>query len=163
MMLSIIMLLWPIVSFAQIYEYKNSHNDKIYSDRFPTNLTSPAKAIHATTASNTMGVAQNELALKNSNVFELKFVTPTQLQTFWNQDEIPVRLQTIPKLDEGQTLQILLDNSPLTSPVTQGQVTLRHILTGTHQLEARVLGRDRNVINASDKLIFYVHHTSSPQ
>jgi len=83
---------------------------------------------------------------------------PADGYTFHNQRKIRITLSIDPKLQEGDMLQLVLDNKDHGSPTTDQQIYLNQVERGSHTVQARIIDNKGHVIKESKKITIYVHY-----
>jgi hypothetical protein len=187
--LLLIIVIFPIISFAAIYMKKDQNGDILYTDTpienaeeitisdagqtSPSTSTPDANSTAALETTNEPGStppagvnAENNapLATEQSDaqpykVFEM--VSPKNQETIQNQPTIVVTFKTDPELKPGDTIQVSIDGKPWGNPVAGTRAEINLLERGEHTLSAQLLGKDRNVLNTIPPITIFVHRASN--
>lgn len=84
-------------------------------------------------------------------------VSPKDQETIQNQPEITFRIDLKPELQQGDRLQLLLDNQPVGDSGTSTQITLKNVSRGTHEVRAVIMRTGNTIIQQSNTITLYVH------
>lgn len=74
-----------------------------------------------------------------------------------NEGKVPIQIGLEPGLQPGHRIQLVLDGQPIGSPLSATDAVLSGIERGSHQLGARVLTGDGQVIGTVDSARFTLH------
>lgn len=156
--------------FGQVFQQTNPSGQIIYSD---TPLNDEAKQIAVPTINQTTGsdaisetssikkkVITVDSKASNEPYLLFQIESPKNGETIQNQPIIPVKIKIEPELDQGDTIQLLLDGKNLGPPLAKTVFELKEIDRGTHQLSAYVIGKNQQILNQSSVITIYVHHAS---
>ncbi|MGF1683017.1 DUF4124 domain-containing protein [Photobacterium minamisatsumaniensis] len=90
----------------------------------------------------------------------IKLLTPTHQQTLRNNEgKISVRAHASRKLNQGHTIQLLLDGKPYGKPQTQQQWQLSNLDRGSHTLQSQLLKYGK-VIASSETVTVFLHRAT---
>jgi len=183
----LLLLLNPVMGNAAIYMQQDSHGNVTYSD---TPLTSTAKEITvqppdtvSSPASSSVNLPSNsapvippppvtaiptstEPVIDQGQRYTNFFISsPTDQQTIQNQPTIPVEITLEPKLQTGNTIQLILDGQPAGSAVASVHPALGLVERGRHQLSAVILDQNQRILQQSNTITIFVQRVglNSPQ
>lgn len=83
-------------------------------------------------------------------------ISPKNQETIQNQASFTVTLNIEPPLQEGDTVQVLLDGKSWGQPVHDSHITMSEIDRGQHEIYAVLLDRDQKIIKQSNPITIFV-------
>jgi len=83
--------------------------------------------------------------------------SPAEQETLQNQPMIVVKVVVAPPLQEGDTIQLFLDGTPWGDARATTQFELTAPNRGTHQLSAKILDSNMQILKVSNSNTIYVH------
>lgn len=169
--LIIILFLVSATAHSGMYETLDPAGNIIYSDtpidkntqkvNLPAISTTEAMPVKTAPTSNN----QNQVALPDAvaakaakkpyTLFSIK--SPVDQSTIQNQPIITVEMDMEPELQEGDKIQIYLDDKPWGSPLTKSKIELPNVERGTHKIYAELLENNEVVIKKSESVTIFVH------
>jgi hypothetical protein len=182
--LLILFFLFACSTFADVYKSIDAQGNVIYSDT-PQNAqaekidlpeehagealtTTPAEQqAAASEESHEGGEAANPdqtLIVKAEKKPYTKFsiLSPANGETIQNQPNIMVEISIDPPLQEGDMIQIYLDNNPWGPPAHASQFQFTKPDRGTHQISAKLIGDNNTVLKDSGSNTVYIHQAHIP-
>ena len=94
--------------------------------------------------------------------YKVTIVAPKNEATIWdNLGNIVIQLQLEPKLQTGDTLEILLDGETVTETESSSKTTfqLTGVERGEHTLSAQVMSNEGDIIANSTPIVVFLHRT----
>lgn len=91
---------------------------------------------------------------------KIEIVSPKNQETITNQPSIPVQVKTEPALQPTDKVQVMLDDSPVGTPVSSSYQEIGLVDRGTHTLSAMIIGPDNQVKKTSETITIYVHRNT---
>lgn len=88
-------------------------------------------------------------------------ISPSDQETIQNQPVITVRFQIDPELQSSDSIQVYLDGNPVGAPSNAKEINLPLVERGTHQVSAKLLDGNNNVLKESNSITIYVHRASA--
>lgn len=169
--LVIILFLISAAAYPGMYETRDPEGNFIYSDTPidtttqkvnlpPLNTTEAIPVNKSSSANQANTAASPEPAVTKSQkkpytLFSIK--SPVDQSTIQNQPIITVEIDMEPELQEGDKIQIYLDEKPWGSPLTKNKIELANVERGTHRIYADLLENNEIVIKKSDTVTIFVH------
>lgn len=90
--------------------------------------------------------------------------------TVWNADSLPVSVNITPALQEGDTVQFLLNGSAVVPAVASTSTSIPKVINeqavlvrGTHTISANVLNASGEVLKTTPSITVFLHYTSVNQ
>lgn len=166
--LFIILCLFSLSTFANVYQQVDEHGTTVYSDtplsnqakkvelpgaqnyESPPSITTPPPK--TTTATTTVSIAEE--ARKPYTTFLI--ISPKDQETIQNQPIIYVEVQLDPKLQAGDVIQLFLDGKPFGSPSNSTHLQMSLVDRGTHQLSAVIVDANQKIVKESNSITMYV-------
>jgi hypothetical protein len=170
----LMLMIWvssSCISFADIYQQTDVDGNVTYSDVNTgqnadisstiknTNTVSspkPSTPQPATTSATAEAVAVPPVD-KPHTIFEIE--SPKNEETLYNQPTISVEIKIEPTLQEGETIQLLLDGKPMGPAQPTTHFALTYVDRGTHQLSAQLFKKNQ-MIKQTGTITIYVHKTN---
>lgn len=90
----------------------------------------------------------------------MKFTNIVNDQTFWNQRDIPVTIETDPTLQPGDKIQLYVDGKSFGNPVDSNSLTVTNLDRGQHQLEAKVIDKNGQELISTGSTTIYIHYAA---
>jgi hypothetical protein len=170
-MIFITLVLFNLTSYATIYQQGDVNGNITYSDS-PLNsnatIVSPPASTGSTTtpvvnpgsdvSSTATEVEASTVAIQNYLIFMID--SPKNNETIQNQPVIPVEIKLDPALQEGDQIQLILDEKPWGKSVKGTRLELDGVERGTHQLYAVMMNKDNQIKMKSNVITIYVHRNS---
>ena len=162
-----------IAAYGAIYVNQNSNGNIEYTDT-PTNNSqkvdvpavnttgraSPAPTSQTRPANNaSTAVAAAQSSPNAYTSFEI--VSPKAEETIQNQQVVAVQLKVEPNLNEGDKIQLILDNQPAGTPTPTMYQELPNVPRGTHTLSAEIINSQNQVIKQTATITIYIHLNST--
>lgn len=177
-LLFILLCICTIVSYATVYMKTDSAGNISYTDvpstnaqsvngitgntvpssQAPAPTTAPASQSTDGKSNQTQAIAPEE-GNKPYQTFTL--ISPTDQESIQNQVAIPVKVATEPELQPGDTIQLIVDGSPWGSPEKNTSLEIKLLDRGTHQVSARLMGANGNILKETNTVTIFVHRASS--
>lgn len=177
-LLFILLCICTIVSYATVYMKTDSAGNISYTDvpstnaqavngitgntvsssQAPSETTTPASQSTDNKSNQTQAIAPEE---GNKPYQTFTIVSPTDQQTIQNQVVIPVKVATDPELQPGDTVQLVVDGNPWGSPEKNANLEIKLLERGTHQISARLIGENGNILKETTTITIFVHRASS--
>jgi hypothetical protein len=138
-------------------------SDKL-NDTTATNNVMPATSepnlVQAT--SSTANTNLGPLTSNTTNSYSsIEVTSPSDQQTFQNQNPIPVSVVVQPPLQNGDKIQLLLDGAPYGPSQASTQFSISgDIPRGTHQVQARIIAVNGQSQNVSPAVTFFKQQAS---
>lgn len=88
--------------------------------------------------------------------------SPANGETLQNQPTIKVEISINPPLQEGDMVQIYLDNNAWGPPAHATQFQFTKPDRGTHQISAKLIGNDNTTLKSSGSNTVYIHQAHIP-
>ncbi|MCD6048075.1 MAG: uncharacterized protein K0S08_1722 [Gammaproteobacteria bacterium] len=161
---------------SSIYSLRGSNVSSFdsTSDNLNNTTTTSPTSLEPTQVANQAANTNPALASANtttSNTYSsIEVTSPSDQQTFQNQNPIPVSIVVQPPLQNGDKVQLLLDGAPYGPPQASTQLSINgDIPRGTHQVQARIIAANGQSQNVSPAVTFFkqqasilLHNTSPP-
>lgn len=175
------LLLNMVVCHAAIYMQTDKNGNTVYSDtpfghaqrmELPSgNQVSPSKVILPVAVPVSTKPGPSEGPLLDTTVVPVEQLTHQPYVTFYinspkdqesiqNQPVIPVEITLEPKLQQGDTVQLVLDEKLAGHPVESTHLELNQIDRGVHQLYAIILDSNQKITNKTKSITIYVHRVN---
>lgn len=152
----------PVLTQAAIYQ-KTDLNGRVYFSDKPMENATLIQLQPINTYGRTLKAEKKSLQTepeKPKNQYKtLSIAQPTDQQTFQNQREIPAILQLEPALREGDKIVWLIDGKPYQES-TNTQIILKSLDRGEHQLQAKLIDANNQILIATQTVVFYVHYST---
>lgn len=156
--------------YADIYKWTDSSGDVHFSDKprdgaekvmLPNvqSYSSPTTPPSQNASTNPRPASTSTDAGMGDDVVykQLNIVQPEDQQTIRNpQGYVSVILEPHPHLKKGDSLQIILDGTPLDKPKDNTLFALQNITRGSHTLAAQLIDANGKVILTSDVITIYM-------
>lgn len=166
-LLFILVILYMATAHAEIYEHRDnagnvsysdvpSHNAKLIQPNWMNNLSQPD--IKETPAIDT-AVIQTPVTVKQMYT-TFQFMSPSNEQTYQNQRDIPVELKVEPDLQEGDRVQLYVDNLLYGNPEPTTHLQLHQLDRGIHAIYAVIIDANKNIVKKTTTTTFYVHYAN---
>ena len=149
---------------AQIYKSVDENGVVTFSDKPPTEQQETVETIQTPAQVNRMqavSVPSTE-AIDNSDEEvvtdqTLRIVLPSDNATIpMGAGIFDVRIETSPELDNGETVELYLDEERVGDPQTDLEWTLSYVIRGAHQIQAKRLAADGSLVGISDPITVFV-------
>lgn len=159
----LLLLCWPLLSQAQIYKSTDADGNVVFTDKPPVGASKneqvQLKRLNTTPAPDpTVQPPRAEAVSVEPAAQPRVAITSPE-----NDAVIPmgpgnfsVQVETAPPLAEGQTLELLLDGTPVAPPQTSGSWALSNVLRGGHDLTVRRLDGGGEPLVTSEPVRVYV-------
>jgi len=177
------MKLWMIVLItffsisgsAEIYKSVDKNGVVTYSDQPETTSQAvqlPAVNIVTGPAKTTANATNSTNATDKKHVDYTAFAmsAPTDQDTIWNADSLPVSVDITPALQEGDTIQFLYDGAPAIPAVASTSASIPKVINdkpllvrGNHTLSANVLNANGDILKSTPSITVYLQYTSVNQ
>lgn len=89
-----------------------------------------------------------------------QIVSPKDQETIQNQPILNVEVKVEPELIKGDKMVLLLDNQEQGVPQEDTKFNIINIDRGRHQLRAKLLGRNGEVLKETNTITIFVHRAS---
>lgn len=150
---------------AEIYQTLEPDHSVHFSDIYTTDSQSITlddnriNVLSTLTPSASENIIENRSSLAN---VAISISSPKNSETFTTQENIPVVVNLQPKLEEGDSLQLLLDGQVIGTPQTSTEFLLPgNFARGTHQLQAQLIDKNHQILRSSQVITIYKHQAST--
>lgn len=166
-MLLVLVLLLPLGAVAKtIYKYYDADGNVVFTDQ-PTpgaeKMVIPeAQTYSAPRQTYTPSLppmpARNDGSLAPYSQFKIKAPAPDE--TFRNVEDVLVSLSIMPRLRQGDKVQLVLDGQSVGKPKPSPQFALPGVARGSHTLQAHIIGPQGETVMSSETVSFHMHRSS---
>lgn len=169
----LLILVLPITANATIYMQTDEAGNTTYSDiplskqAQPIEITKKEQAASTVSAPATTHaevkttkkttVTTEEISEENIPYRSFEITFPKNHGTIQNQQNFAVTFQIDPKLQKGDSIQLMLDGKLYGSPQAKDSIDLTNMERGAHHLSALLLDKNKQVIKQSNTVLFYLH------
>ncbi len=154
-------------SDAAIYQQQDPQGNITYSD-VPLSGSKTVTQPQSNTSTITQTPSTPNVSLKkpttpnaNSVYNNFSISIPQDQATIQNQPEFTVKLALEPSLQNGDKIQVILDGQPWGTPEASTAINMPLVDRGSHQLSARIIDKNQQVIKETQTITIYVHHASA--
>jgi len=165
--LAVILTATPALA-DQIYRWVDSSGQVHYSDVprdgaeqvdiAPTQTFAAPKRVARSSSSPASADATDEPAGYDAFVI----VSPSQEETIWNTGgAMTVAVNASPALQQGHSVSIYLDGSPVSKAPRATQTQLSEVVRGEHRITAEIRDASDRVIKTAEPVTFFYQQTSS--
>lgn len=165
--LLISLVLFATALSAAVYKWVDSDGNVYYSDipenpdAEPVDLPEFSRYRPRLPEASSTGAAGSGQTNEQRGQRILEIVKPESEATIRNnQGMVPVVLLVNPDLEQGQTLQLMLDGTPIQGTTTNTSMRLEGVVRGPHVLQARLLNEAGTTLASSDSIRFYMRQAS---
>lgn len=148
------------ISQAEIYQWTDSQGNVHFSDEPHPNAKSIELPKAQTFSSPKIELPKTDDKTTNGKPqasYTIKILAPVDEATIRNnQNTINVSLDITPSLKKGDKVQIVLDGTPIGSPVKNTSFIINDVYRGTHTIVAKVVNKDGKVLNTSKAVTFFM-------
>jgi hypothetical protein len=162
------LLLISFICSAAIYMQSSGGDATSYSD-MPTqgsqvvNVSgAPVMKMSPTAPTTSKAATPAKKAAKDTHQPYTSFSisSPVDQQTYQNQRDVEVSIDIKPKLQKGDAIGLVVDGAEFGTPSTSTQFSLHQLNRGTHQISAYLVGKDKNVLNQTGTVTFFIHYAA---
>jgi hypothetical protein len=159
----------PGLAQSDIYKVTHADGSISFTDQPPSDSHSSSVELLNNNRTNTVpGLApkpQASMTEAESEALAVTELTPKSvgITSPIDQTTIPmgpghfsVLAEVEPKLEPGETLQLVMDNTPVDEPITDTTWNLRFVIRGEHTLLINRIDSAGNVIASSEPVVVYV-------
>lgn len=175
--LILLLIIVSISTFAEIYMTVDKEGVPTYSDTptkgakevgvLPENNILPSQPPDI--SSKEMLPINNDKSQSTVNNFpqanivysNFQIVSPKDRETIQNQPTLMVQVKVEPDLIKGDKIVLLLDNKETGLPQEGMKFNVVNIDRGIHQLQAKLLGKNGEVLKETNTITIFVHRAST--
>lgn len=183
--IGILLSLFSINVFAQMYVAQESNGDIIYSDiPIPTSPVAstenikPPLALPGTITPDTTtikkveakspSVAPETVAIKKVETKpaevpftykKFRITSPLDKEAFQNQQSVSIEMQVKPKLQEGDRVQLYVDGKQIEQPKPSLKLNTGPIERGSHEVYCVIVDKNNTYMIQSNVITIYTHLT----
>jgi len=174
--LFILLAILSFICFADVYMQTDKNGNTTFSDapmgadakkiEAPeiNTVSSPSSKTPAqnATAGGAQTVPTNQIIIGPVKKPYTTFIinSPANEETIQNQPSIPVNIKIEPNLQEGDIVQIYLDGAPWGNPAPTTHFQLTAPERGIHQISAKLMDKNGQVLKESPSNRIYVHQAA---
>lgn len=153
-------LCWQLTS-ATIYQWQDNEGNTYFSDT----PHKGAKEINLPTTQTydpNKPLSEQSKSQKNKNdepkTYESVTITqPENDYTLPNMEgNLNVAIEVLPKLMDGDSIQLVLDGKPIGGSQSSGAFSLNNLNRGTHSISAKIVNKDNEEVATSNSVSFHV-------
>lgn len=165
--LAMLFLLYSLACNADIYQQTDVDGNTIYSDTPNQN----AEKLSIPTGNTIPSILKKPTAIEQNpsnttpqpSYTSFTISSPSDQSTFQNQHEISVIVHTVPELQNGDKVQLMLDGAAYGEAKASTQLTLSQVNRGTHTLYAVLLNPKEVVLQKTNSITLYIHYAALAQ
>lgn len=157
------LLLMPSLLYAAVYKWEDKQGSVHFSDRprsgaEQVEVSEPQS--YAPAELPTQPLPQQDVEEAAQRTYHLVAVTQPESEATIrnNYGALDVNINLEPALEPGDRVVLLLDGSPVGDPKQATSFHLEGIDPGTHDIAARVIDTNSQVVGESAPVTFYMHH-----
>lgn len=169
-LVGILIVLFSISAYAQIYVKQESNGDIIYSD-MPTanakaiNLPEEKPPILATTEETAKEVKKPSAEDAKLTYKTFRITSPVDQQTIQNQPALLVNLNVEPDLQDSDKIQLFIDGKRIGEPSAGKQINAGLVERGSHEVYGLIIDKNKKNVMQSNVITIFVQqaHTGAPK
>lgn len=159
------------ISHAAIYSYTDNDGNILYSDspnqsdakiivmpkagQDESSVVSSSSSLPSSPLDSVMPIVAEQHAYT-----DFQIISPKNNETIQNADVIQVNVDVKPTLNDGDKVQLMLDNKPVGSAVAGTSLSFSLADRGTHQLSAVILDANQQVVKSTTSITIYIHRVT---
>ncbi|WP_419421017.1 DUF4124 domain-containing protein [Legionella sp. D16C41] len=153
--------------FAEIYKWTDGQGVVHFSDEPhpgaekivlpPTQVSSPLPTKIPTTNTTAHTTNDDDNSVANQESYKVSILAPKHETTIRNnQGYVSVVINTEPKLEKGELLQLIFDGQALGKPQVNNTFVLNNVNRGAHTIAVQIIGVNGDILSTSEPVTFYM-------